>query len=200
MVTTKIFRNNDRDDKGCVVKNISTQIEVSNNISGVDDNIEGHTTRNSTSVNVSSVDIIYNVGTEEASASVLGCIAADDVSSARTVVGSRAVNYGNDTYAGAFALQNGKTCIDALNGEDISNFRRTCTTCSARTNNTEEVVEETKDVDPNDLMGLLRDEYSNGNNASESLASLPYIIKINLFFFIIIIFNSVKYRNNKKYG
>lgn len=173
MVTTKIFRNNDRDDKGCVVKNISTQIEVSNNISGVDDNIEGHTTRNSTSVNVSSVDIIYNVGTEEASASVLGCNANNDDSSARTVNGNNAVSNGNDTYAGAFALQNGKTCIDALNGEDTSNFRRTCTTCSARTNNTEEVVEETKDVDPNDLMGLLRDEYSNGNNASESLASLP---------------------------
>lgn len=35
------------------------------------------------------------------------------------------------------------------------------------------MVEKFEEIDPNDLMGLLRDEYSNGNNASERLAFSP---------------------------
>ena len=54
----------------------------------------GHTTTNGLPI----------AGRKCVNASVLGCIAADDVSSARTVVGSRAVNYGADAFAGAFAL------------------------------------------------------------------------------------------------
>lgn len=71
-----------------------------------------------------------------------------------------------------------ETRIDTESG-DSRNRRRTCTTCSARTNKTEEVVEKFEEIDPNDLMGLLRDEYSNGNNASESLAFSPIREKNN---------------------
>lgn len=166
------FRNTDRDNKGSVVKKKTTQISVSYNIPEVDDNVKGCSTVNSTSVNEYSGDIIYNVGTEESDAVVVGCNSNNDNSSARTVNSNNAVSNSNDNYAGRFALPERETRIDTESG-DSRNRRRTCTTCSARTNKTEEVVEKFEEIDPNDLMGLLRDEYSNGNNASESLAFSP---------------------------
>ena len=166
------FRNTDRDNKGGVVKKKTTQIAVSYNIPEVDDNVKGCSTVNSTSVNEYSGDIIYNVGTEESDAVVVGCNSNNDNSSARTVNSNNAVSNSNDNYAGRFALTERETRIDTESG-DSRNRRRTCTTCSARTNKTEEVVEKFEEIDPNDLMGLLRDEYSNGNNASESLAFSP---------------------------
>lgn len=172
------FRNTDRDDKGGVVKKKTTQIAVSYNIPEVDDNVKGCSTVNSTSVNEYSGDIIYNVGTEESDAVVVACNSNNDNSSARTVNSNNAVSNSNDNYAGRFALPERETRIDTESG-DSRNCRRTCTTCSARTNKTEEVVEKFEEIDPNDLMGLLRDEYSNGNNASESLAFSPIREKNN---------------------
>ena len=172
------FRNTDRDNKGGVVKKKTTQIAVSYNIPEVDDNVKGCSTVNSTSVNEYTGDIIYNVGTEESDAVVVGCNSNNDNSSARTVNSNNAVSNSNDNYAGRFALPERETRIDTESG-DSRNRRRACTTCSARTNKTEEVVEKFEEIDPNDLMGLLRDEYSNGNNASESLAFSPIREKNN---------------------
>lgn len=75
------FRNTDRDNKGGVVKKKTTQIAVSYNIPEVDDNVKGCSTVNSTSVNEYSGDIIYNVGTEESDAVVVGCNSNNDNSS-----------------------------------------------------------------------------------------------------------------------
>ncbi len=75
------FRNTDRDNKGGVVKKKTTQIAVSYNIPEVDDNVKGYSTVNSTSVNEYSGDIIYNVGTEESDAVVVGCNSNNDNSS-----------------------------------------------------------------------------------------------------------------------
>lgn len=172
------FRNTDRDNKGGVVKKKTTQIAVSYNIPEVYDNVKGCSTVNSTSVNEYSGDIIYNVGTEESDAVVVGCNSNNDNSSARTVNSNNAVSNSIDNYDGRFALPERETRIDTESG-DSRNRRRTCTTCSARTNKTEEVVEKFEEIDPNDLMGLLRDEYSNGNNASESLAFSPIREKNN---------------------
>ena len=98
------FRNTDRDNKGGVVKKKTTQIAVSYNIPEVDDNVKGCSTVNSTSVNEYSGDIIYNVGTEESDAVVVGCNSNNDNSSARTVNSNNAVSNSNDNYAGRFAL------------------------------------------------------------------------------------------------
>ena len=98
------FRNIDRDNKGGVVKKKTTQTTLSYNIPEFDDNVKRCSTVNSTSVNEHSVDIIYNVGTEESDAVVVGCNPNNDNSSARTVNSRDAVSYGNDNFAGRFAL------------------------------------------------------------------------------------------------
>ena len=97
------FRNTDRDNKGGVVKKKTTQIAVSYNIPEVDDNVKGCSTVNSTSVNEYSRDIIYNVGTEESDAVVVGCNSNNDNSFARAVAGNVAVGHGVDHFAGRFA-------------------------------------------------------------------------------------------------
>ena len=98
------FRNTDRGNKGGVVKKKTTQIAVSYNIPEVDDNVKGCSTVNSTSVNEYSGDIIYNVGTEESDAVVVGCNSPNGVSSARSVYSNSAVSPSSDAYAGRFSI------------------------------------------------------------------------------------------------
>lgn len=170
MTDKKIFRNIERDYKVSADNKKSAQTSVSYGISGVDGNIEECATMNSTSVKALLGDVIYNVGTEKVHAVVVGCNSNNDNSSARTVNANNAVSNGNDNYAGRFALPERETCEDTESGI-AKNFRRTCTTCSARTNITEKVIGETDGVNPNDLLGLLRDEYNSSDVVSESHAN-----------------------------
>lgn len=94
---------------------------------------------------------------------VVGCNSNNDNASARTVNGNNAVSNSNDNYAGRFSLRK----------EENENNGKTCTTCSARTNITEEVVNYD---DYNDIVALLQGEYSEDDfivDTSESHALLP---------------------------
>ncbi|MDE6284580.1 MAG: hypothetical protein K2M17_02445, partial [Bacilli bacterium] len=122
-------------------------------------------TEDSALVEVQSSLIDKNVGAELQPAVVVGCNANNSNASARTVNGNNAVSNSNDNYAGRFSLpEEGNN----LNGKH-------CTTCSARTNNTEEVVNYSSFEE---VIALLQGEYSedeeiNFINTSESHASLP---------------------------
>lgn len=116
-------------------------------------------TNASDSVNVAMKSLGNNAGAD-ARAVVVGCNANNDNASARTVNGNNAVSNGNDNYAGRFSLPQNKDF----------NIGKTCTACSARTNNTEKEADQSYQ----ELIALLQCEYSEDDIfASESNAYLP---------------------------
>lgn len=112
------------------------------------------------------VSLHKNVGMAEG-ASVLGCNANNSNASVRTLNSNNAVSNSNDNYAGAFALEYEHNVVNNM----IGNIdRKPHSTCSTRTKITEEVkLHNENGIDPNNLEGLLRDEYSTSTDvASES--------------------------------
>lgn len=110
------------------------------------------------------VSLHKNVEMEEF-ASVLGCNANNGNASARTLNSNNACSNSNDNYAGAFALEHEPKII--VFGNETN--RKPHLTCSTRAKITEEVKhQEVKEIDPNDLEGLLRDEYNSSVTVSES--------------------------------
>lgn len=117
-----------------------------------------------TLVNADVVSLHNNVGMDKA-ASVLGCNANNDNASVRTMNSNNACSNSNDNYAGAFALEFEQQIV--VKQDNL--YRKTHSTCSTRAKTTEEVKhKEVSGIDPNDLMSLLRDEYSDSVVASEN--------------------------------
>lgn len=117
-------------------------------------------TKSSASVDAVEESLDESVGADRP-AVVVGCNANNDNASARTVNGNHAVSNSNDNYAGRFSLPE----------KDYKELGKTCTARPARTNTTEEKVEQSYQ----ELLALLQCEYSEDeDSAPESNAMLPF--------------------------
>lgn len=140
-----------------------------------------------TLVNAEYVSVRNNVGMDKR-ASVLGCNANNDNASVRTLNSNNACSNSNDNYAGAFALEFGQENVE----KQDKLIRMPHPTCSTRAKITEEVkCKEVSDIDTNDLIGLLRDEYSESIVASESPVNAQFNSKD--------IWNELKEANHKRH-
>lgn len=161
----KIYRDNKFTNEYNVSDTSERLQHYLDNIAVVECKVDTETTMGfPTLVNEDVVSLHNSVGTVK-DASVLGCNANNSNASVRTLNSNNACSYGNDNYAGAFALEFGQEIVS----KEDNLYRKSRSTCSTRTKITEEVkLQGVGVVSPNDLEGLLRDEYSDSIVASES--------------------------------
>lgn len=176
-----IIQRNASEKKEALTRRMFTEVRVGHTVDA--DTTMGYPT----SAKVDVVSVCDNVGVGEG-ASVLGCNANNDNASVRTLNSNNAVSNSNDNYAGAFALEAEQKVICKNNLDRMSH-----STCSTRAKITEEVKHQgVRNIDPNDLEGLLRDEYSTSIDvASES--------PVNALFNEQNIWNELKEANSKRH-